>query len=217
MNPFNKFEKILVGQCKIKDPLDWEESVEEHKLLQLAQHMRDSRETDPFILSIALSYLCAHTNGAEAAKLMLQTTPVDVNRSCLSYIEHTIFYNGIRLMPPLHMAVDNDGVDVVRLLLQQTNELQRKNGKKRLKRQKIDVNIKSGIDSDCSPLLQATQKATTTRHATTQLEIIELLLQHQGIDISAKLTVTALRRSQLHASMAILPLFACYWSVIEVC
>lgn len=56
--------------------------------------------------------------------------------------------------------------------------------KRRLKRQTIDVNIKSGRDHDCSPLMRATQKATTARRFTIQHDIIKLLLQQQGVDVS---------------------------------
>lgn len=136
MNPFAKFDKILIGRCKITDPSSWHDSVEQHKLLKLAEHMRDSRESDPFRLTAALSYLCVHTNGAEAVKLMLDTTPVDVNRSCLSYDDKDkkyFNYYGGRLIPPLHIAIENDNLDVVRVLLQQTKGLKRQYGKKATK------------------------------------------------------------------------------------
>jgi hypothetical protein len=182
MNHLSIFERILRGQCKI-DPTRYD--VEGHKLLQLAKHMRDSLDTDPLTLTAAMSFLCSQRGGAEAVNLMLDTTPVDVNRSCVSYGESIKqFHHHIsdRLIPPLHIAIEHDNLNVVRVLLQQTTDSQLHHGKRRLECQYIDVNIKNGRHCNSSSLLRATHKAAGTRPSAIQVEIIKLLLQQQGID-----------------------------------
>jgi ankyrin repeat protein len=178
MDSLYKFERILRGRFKIHSDHD----TPENKLLLLANHMCDSRETDPITLTAVLCHLCAQNHGTEAIKLMLETTAVDVNRSCASYDNNYYRHysdTNDRTMPPLHIAIEHDNLDTVRLLLQQNTPLRIKQGRKRLKRQPINVNIKSGTRYVCSPLLRATGRAAMRP---TQLEIIKLLLLQQGID-----------------------------------
>jgi hypothetical protein len=148
--------------------------------------MRDSRETDQFTLTAALSFLCIHKNGAEAISSLLETTRlVNVIRSCTSYEEsnsHPYYYKPS--MPPLHIAVENDNLDTVRVLLQQATGTRKLHGSKQWKRRPINVNIECDYGDSTSPLVLATQKAIQTWRSadiTTQLEIIQLLLQQQGI------------------------------------
>lgn len=133
-----------------------------------------------------MRYCCAHEDGDAAVRILLETTSLDFNRSCIDNGVDRLADKDYR-MPLIHFAIEHDDIKLVTTLLElnkQSSEAEFQEGtpnKKSAPNKRLDVNINCISEVTATPLLQVVQKDNWPKSQ--QLVIIKLLLQQNNIDV----------------------------------